>query len=336
MSSRYHHIHVVCAAHDQPLVLGALAVFFRTRAFLTYDISIKLAQASLYGRQCIDACDYAIVIVGDSYGHTQNMGASQMHLSYLSAKAKLKPMITLIKTHDTDTDMSRQLKEFVRLVEQQANHVYYYDDSTDIEQLLTFAYGSMVASHHVAASWVKVQDDKGVETIVTPSITPKPSVAVMANNTLNSTDNEAVTDNVTDSLTESLELAEQFDIKYSAQAFEGGTLTDVKMIMALTWQEVLQALATIPLAFSNYGLKSCINRLIAIKAAQDIKKSMPNVHAVSRCQIEQDDLVKLQRLLIAANWIQLTASSSKTSQELWKLTFYAKKTFEDSESKVSE
>ena len=80
----------------------------------------------------------------------------------------------------------------------------------------------------------------------------------------------------------------------------------------------------IPSPFSSYGLQNAINRLIASKAERDIKKDMPNVHAVSRCQIFQDDLNNLQRQLVAASWIQLTTYGTRVSQELWKLTAYAK------------
>ena len=56
---------------------------------------------------------------------------------------------------------------------------------------------------------------------------------------------------------------------------------------------------------------------------------MPNVHVVSRCQINQSDLLKLQRLLVAANWIELTATGAREKKELWKLTFYAHHLYEE-------
>lgn len=306
-------------------------MFFQSRAFLTYDVSIKLKQASLYGRQCIDICDYAIVVVGDSYGDTQNMGASQMHLSYLSAKAKLKPMMILIKTHQEDANVSRQLKEFTRLVEQQANHVYYYDNFTDIEHLLTFAYDSMTESYPKTPSWTKNQDKEGTSKFLTSDVSSKQAPSSMAHEEISGMNEMSETSDTIDDLTESHDLLEQFDIVYTAQAYEGGNLTDVVMSMKLTWEEVLQTLARIPIAFSSNGLQSAINRLIATKAEPDIKNKMPNVHAVSRCQIGQEDIIKLQRSLIAANWIQLTASGSRKSQELWKLTFYAKKILDNND-----
>jgi hypothetical protein len=124
--------------------------------------------------------------------------------------------------------------------------------------------------------------------------------------------------------------------QYSAQAYEGGNLKDVTREVILSWQEVLITLMKIPSTFSSYGLQNAINRLIAPKAEIDIKNDMPNVHAVSRCQISQDDLNNLQRQLVSANWIQLTTYGTRLSQELWKLTFHARSLLENEDSQTSE
>ncbi len=338
LQSRRYHVHIICVAHEQALVLDALAVFFQPRAFLTYDISPKLPQASLYGRQCIDSCDQTVVIIGNSYGVTQNLGVSQMHLSYLSAKAKLKPMLVFIKKQSEEDNINRHLQDFTRLVQEQSENVYHYDETTNIDQLLTSAYHLLLAKHQALPSWTKsdesiketsettqlTQDSQSVKTGTTADITQPPYHNKMVMEPL---DNRGITDNVT----QSIDLSESFTIKYSAQAYEAGNLTDIVMTMNLTWQQVLRTLARLPGTFSNYGLQGCLNRLIAAQTEQDIKQKMPNVHAVSRYQIAQDDLNKLQRALIAANWIQLTTSGVKTSQELWKLTFYAKKLFEENQ-----
>lgn len=318
MSNRRHHLHVICATSDQSLVLDSVAIFFQSWAFLTYDVSGELPRAALYGRQCIDDCDYTLLIIGDSYGATRNTGVSQMHLSYLSAKAKLKPMLIFIKSHRENAELSSQLKDFIRLVERQNIGVHYYVNSMDIDRLLSLAYEDMM-TRYPALSWVR---ESAVDT------------AVLRSNNLLSSPSHCKLEGI-DSLTKSLRLTDTFEFSYSAQAYEGGNLTDVTSTLSCTWQEILQALMQTSLAFTSYGLQSSINRLITAKAEQDIKQQMPNVHAVARCQISKDDLLKLQRLLVAANWIQLTAVGSRASQELWKLTFYAKKIYQDSQSSLN-
>lgn len=321
MPNRRYHIHVICADNDQLLVLDRLAIFFQTRAFLTYDVSSKLAKASLYGRQCIDSCDYALMLIGDSYGTVQKTGVSQMHLSYLNAKAKTKPLIILIKNHRQDASISRQLQEFIKLVVRQDNQLYYYDTEEDIDQLIVQAYYNTLSHHKVVGGWAR-----GSEELIEFS---KQTVSerfsdLLSNSKAIKKDESFDNDVMTDSVSKPIALQESFNIYYSAQAYEGGNLTDVTRSMILTWQEVLTVLIKIPTTFSSYGLQNFINRLIATKAEQDIKQDMPNVHAVSRCQISQDDFNKLQRQLVSANWIQLTTYGNRVSQELWKLTFYAK------------
>lgn len=334
MPNRRYHIHIICAANDQLLVLDRLAIFFQSRAFLTYDVSSQLPQAALYGRQCIEACDYTLVVIGETYGATHKTGVSQLHLSYLSAKAKLKPMLILIKTLPEGTLITRQLQDFTRTVEQQASHVYYYDDRTDISQLLTYAFNDLL-ERYSATGWVRADSSSAVaatESSTTSGITSAalPSISTTSPNRFFANKNLAAPEHRgDDAVTKPLVLSDEFNFQYNAQAYEGGNLSDVTMTLSCTWGEILQALIRIPAAFSNYGLQSCINRLIVNKAERDIKKIMPNVHAVSRCQIHQKDVIRLQKLLVAANWIQLTATGSRQAQELWKLTFHAKKLFED-------
>ncbi|GHD37446.1 hypothetical protein GCM10016272_25500 [Psychrobacter glaciei] len=260
------------------------------------------------------------MVVGDSYGTVQNTGVSQMHLSYLNAKAKLKPLLILVKKHHQGADISRQLQEFINTVTQQAKHVHYYDADTDIEQLLIQAYHNMVIHYSVKDVWLKVSEEsiRLIKQASPDSIISRPPM-----NTPLKQNSGVVDGGVADNVSKPIVLTDTFSIQYSAQAYAGGNLTDVTRSMTLSWQEVLCTLMKIPATFSSYGLQSAMNRLIASKAEHDIKQEMPNVHAVARCQIAQKDLNHLQRQLVAANWIQLTTYGTRVSQELWKLTFYA-------------
>lgn len=314
MPNHRYHIHVICVAHDQPMVLDGLAVFFQEAAFLTYDIATSSTQASLYSRQCIEECDCTLVVIGDSYGSAEKNTVSQLHLSYLSARTKLKPMLVLIKSSVKIKEASRQLQDFTRLVEQQAYDVYYYDDTTDIPKFLIDLYAKMVEKYRLVAGWVRIQENMNAR----------------QSHKLSGLRSEK--DTVTNSFAQPFKLSGFVEIRYSAQAYEGGNLSDIKRTIKLSWQQVVQAIALISATFSSYSLQVCINRLIASHAEQDIKQQMPNVHAVSRYQVFHSDLNQLQQFLVAANWIQLTASSLKTSQELWKLTFYARKLLESSQT----
>ena len=363
LSNCRYHIHVICTAHDQSLVLDSLAIFFQKIAFLTYDVGNQISQASFYSRQNIEICDYIIVVVGDNYGASRHVMVSQMHLSYLGAKAKNKPMMTLIKTRDEEMQVSWQLQDFTRLVERQSNHIYYYDSSTDIRQLLSYANNEMLEKYEIAASWVRksaveIGHSNNLQSIVNENRTSFKRPAKITSSHAESTDKAAFSKPLNfengqasntiddpiyrcdgynhdvrknpeiDNLTTPILLSETITIEYSAQAYEGGNLSDIRLSTELTWLQILGILAKIPLAFSNYGLQSGLNRLIADKAELEIKNLMPNVHAIARYKIAEQDLFRLQQLLVAANWIEIVASTTRINQQLWKLTFYAKNLLE--------
>ncbi|HAM60996.1 MAG TPA: DUF4062 domain-containing protein, partial [Psychrobacter sp.] len=50
------------------------------------------------------------------------------------------------------------LKGFIRMVEQKNNQVHYYDDNTDIKQLLHNIHADMIEKSNLAPEWIKVRD----------------------------------------------------------------------------------------------------------------------------------------------------------------------------------
>ena len=360
MLNQRYHIHIICTAHDQPLILDRLAVFFRDNAFLTYDVSSTISGSALYSRQKIEDCDYVIVIVGDNYGTSRKTIVSQMHLSYLGAKAKLKPMMCLLKTYSEEVQLSWQLIEFIRLIEQHSNHIYYYDNDSNFEQLISYAHNEMVNRHGIKTRWRHQEDnfenpnsdarysENEKSTFLSEDVLT--SYSLLKNNlaytksfdekskkgreqgvinpaTMNPLiENDAIETHIsaTDKITMPISLTQNVVVHYTAQAYEKGNLTDISMSTTITWQQILIALAQLTKPFSNYGLRNRLNRLIADNAEIEIKAHMPNVHAVSRCKIYENDLNQLQQLLVAANWIEIATFTTRNTQQLWNLTFYAK------------
>lgn len=123
---------------------------------------------------------------------------------------------------------------------------------TNIEQLLIYAYENMVSNHEVKDGWVRMSEKpekSNLQRITAQYISPlSASKAVQRDISLaeNSISENSVTAN---SLNKPLKLIETFTIQYSAQAYEGGNLSDITRMMTLTWQEILHALAKIPETF---------------------------------------------------------------------------------------
>lgn len=332
MPNRRYHIHVICAANDQVAVLDRLAIFFEQKAFLTKEINSHDLDAVNYSRRCIESCDFVLVLVGDSYGDTNTTGVSQLHLSYLNARTKNKPMLTLLKSHLEDSGITRQLRDFIRLIEQQqVTEIYYYDAQTDMPQLLDYAYTEMLQRHRQAGiGWVRA--NQSIETALQQTVSQPyhdtASIPATIQNTLVEGSEAEKNSNGAATLGVNIDPRANPDmtflVNYTAHAFEGGNLTEVSLKAPLSWRDIITMLAQTATIFSAHGLQRSMNDLVSAHAKDSIKKSMPKAHAVSRCQVMPADLQWIQSQLSQAGWVEPVASSARLSRELWQLTSDAK------------
>lgn len=316
MPNRRYHIHLACVSNDQPDVLDNLALFFEHRAFLTRDLRVMNNSDTMnYSRRCIDSCDYVIVIIGDEYGELNPSGVSQLHLSYINAKTKNKPMLILIKSHDDTQDLSRQLIDLIRMIEQQkAGFIYYYDNKTNLSLLLENAFAEMLR-HYKGLGWVRA----------TPKEAQAPSyrsAEVQHHSNQNMLNKPSKVDQ--NSLIQNVHLNNSLTLHYYAHAYSAGNLAEVSLQADTTWREILKILLKLPSQFSTQGLLRALNDLVSLNAMETVKQTMPNVHAVSRCQVTQADLMWIQEELISLGWIESINSHTRSSRELWTVTQHAK------------
>lgn len=330
MPNRTYHIHVICDLTWQQPLADELAVFFENKAFLTYDLCGSHAQAASYSRRCIDACDYVLVILIDSYGTLNNTGVSQLHLSYLNARTRKKPMLILLKSHRDTSKLDRAFSDLLRLVEQQQHpHTHYYDYDTDLAQLLGYAYDKLL-ENYVGIGWIRAKN--AIKTAITnaalaqtKSSAEQGMLAVTAAQAKTVTRIPPVTEKSVSVGDDGVAATDQIQVQYTAHAYEHGNLTEVSLMTELSWQHILHSLnATMP-TFSLHGLQRCLNDLVGIGVTQRVKQTMPEVHAVSRCQVANIDVQRIQSQLLASQWIQTDSNSSRPNRVVWKITDQGKR-----------
>lgn len=336
MPNRRYHIHLACVAHDQPVILDGLALFFENKAFLTRDLrAIANSEAMQYSRRCIDVCDYVLVLVADSYGEKNPSGVSQLHLSYITAKTKNKPMMVLLKSDLDEETISRELSDFIKLIKnQQKSHVHYYHEETDLSQLLDYAF-SELQTEHVGLGWVRSKPNDACERAIDKyshsllSTKPLPQLTNFESRLSDEEQHAQKLEQIDERqvMIQSLHLNDVFSLHYTAHAFAEGNLSEVALAAALTWQEILNLLMHLPSHFSSQSLLKALNDLVSQQAISTVKERMPKVHAVSRCQVTQADLLWIQEELIALGWIQLINAHTKILREIWQITDYAKQLF---------
>ncbi|WP_230657310.1 DUF4062 domain-containing protein [Psychrobacter sp. I-STPA10] len=334
-----YHAHIIKVTNEQPLVSSQLALFFERQAFLTQDLPVISTETMNYSRRCIESCDFVIMIIGESYGETNMSGVSQMHLSYLTAKAKRKPMLIFINTNNTGT-WERQRQDFVSLVEaQNQQHITYYQYEQVFAQYLNNVFKNFMvyltdptwSSHNAAAmqgaSLTSSQQVASLQTNSNEFVQTPSSYKTQATQATKSQDDierqllaelGAPLQN-----TEMVSIDDMLSVDYLAHAYQDGNLREVSLTEVLTWRQILVMLSKLNQPFTTDTLARCLNTHLSKMAVEHITSVMPKAHAVSRCQIKKSVLRYVLQQLCDNQWLRQSVSNQSTSRELWQLTSQA-------------
>ncbi len=350
MPEKRYHIHVICSPDDQVEMLDGLAIFMEKRAFLTRDLMQGDNESAGYSRRCIDACDYLMMVVGDSYGKLNNTGVSQLHLSYIYAKTKAKPIVIFLKLHQDETQLSRQLADFTRMIEQQnSESIYYYDEDVCVQTFLEPVYLKFIKEHK-SSGWQKIisthnsRISKGQNKTSTTSINSLRSLSNRSSATSEFCSKDSLANNkkelnkITGDLPivdDSVSLDIEVIVNFTTHAYEEGNLNDISLLASLTWRQILQMIGNQPMPLPFISFQRAINELvqtIALPIAQQEVSS--KIHAVSRTQVSIQDIRWLITQMLEFGWISQVgvsggtsnapSSHTKITQELLQLTALGK------------
>ncbi len=64
--------------------------------FFSWGLEQRTPLSTTFARRQIDDCDYVVVILGSQYGEQSVSGVGYMHLEYIYAVTKQKPIIAFI------------------------------------------------------------------------------------------------------------------------------------------------------------------------------------------------------------------------------------------------
>lgn len=107
-----------------------------------------------------------------------------------------------------------------------------------------------------------------------------------------------------------LDADEPVIVNYSAHAFRAGNLQTIIGNHMFVWAEFAQRAKTLVPPFSTDMLQKRLSELLKDVAMQEACKRFPDVHAVSRCQLNSTDMQWLKTQLVNKNWL-LKASDTR-------------------------
>lgn len=289
--------------NEHPEFENALQLALSDEYFLTWDLIASPSQFMDYSKQQIDRCDYLLLVLGSGYGHLSPSGVSNLHLSYIYAMTKRKPMIALIKTQNATSDYSRQRIDLASLILKDIPESCVLFDRTqsaitDCQNAL-----SQLLNNTPTSGWIRTAKPE----LVTTNIEEKPKIF-----------SPVVLPSTPPVEKIHLQADEIVLLNYSAHAYQDGNLQDVIATQTFTWGEIREILKRLPQPFSSDMMLKQLNDSLKNFALLEASKILPNVHAVSRCQINAVDFQWLKQQLVDSQWL-IAIKEGKSTRELWQV-----------------
>lgn len=316
MAKRYH-VHVCYATDDLVSERSILMQKMAKRCFFTWSLLDTSAMNTNYSRQQIDECDYVFFLVGSQYGSLAASGVSYLHLDFIYANTKQKPMLALLlenpskslaepedlAQHNKNVYNQRKLKDFRDSIINTCDNVYEFTSNADFANQLNTGFNHLVESH-VCHGWTPSNTAGNVKNLTSPS-------------GMNTADNSGEFAALG---IEKTQLQDTLTLKYRVQAFKDGNFKEMYLHEEMSWGTLLSIIAdAIRMPANEDVIAKTLHEYLDAGALEKVRKTMPEAHAAARSQINSKDVQTIKLQLAANDWLT-TADYTASGKKLLILT----------------
>lgn len=294
--------------------------------FFSWGLEQRTPISSAISRRQIDDCDYVVFLLGSQYGELSVSGMGYMHLDYLYAVSRQKPIVVFMHEHPHMRDLclreskpERQEKflQFRTQLQNEVEQVFTYRTLRDLELAVRFNMPQMLERYPVLG-WVRPQN---AQKLLDEIEQLKAKVASLETETGQREPDPIIS-------LPKVSLHERFAFDYRIHAYQDGNFQEMKLSKQLTWAQLLGILGptfieATPEEFFSKRLNDYLNEV----SLAEIKQQLPKVHAVARAQINTVALHNIKNQLSQNEWI-VQAGRDDRQRMLWQTTHKAQKLIE--------
>ena len=267
-----------------------------------------------------------VILLGSQYGEQSVSGVGYMHLEYIYAVTKQKPIIVFMhddpasrepSLHDAKAELREKFNDFRKLLQNEVDQVFTYRSLRDLEMAVRLNMPQMLERYPVTG-WVRPQNAQALHDEIDQL---KARIAQM--------EAEAGKREPDPFLSlPKVSMHEIFSFEYRMHAYQDGNFKELKIQKKLTWAELLAILGSTfvnptPEEFFSKRLNEYLNET----GLEDARIEMPRAHAVARAQMNIRALHSLKMQMRQNDWIVPTGRDDR-QRLLWQITAKAQKLIE--------
>lgn len=294
--------------------------------FFSWGLEQRTPLSTAFARRQIDDCDYVVMLLGSAYGEQSVSGVGYMHLEYIYAVTKQKPIIVFMHDdpasrddalHDDKPELRDKFQEFRKLLQHEVDQVFTYRSLRDLEMAVRFNMTQMLERYPVLG-WVRPQNTQVLQDEID-----------RLKSKLEQLETESGKREADPFLTlPKVSMHEFFAFEYRMHAYQDGNFKELKIQKKMTWAQLLAVLgATFVNPTPEEFFSKRMNEYLNETGLQDARMEMPRAHAVARAQINIRALHSIKMQMRQNEWI-IQSGRDDRQRMLWQVTAKAQKLME--------
>lgn len=286
--------------------------------YFSWGLEQRTPLSTAFARRQIDDCDYVLLLLGSQYGEQSVSGVSYMHLEYIYAVTKQKPIIVLMHDNPESRDPSLQeakpelrnrFYEFRQQLQKEVEQVISFKTLRELE-LAVRSYMPQMLERYPVMGWVRPQSIQSLQDEI-DRLKSKLTQANLRQGQV-AADPFLSLPRVT--------MNDSFSFDYRMHAYQDGNFKELTPIREMTWAEIFKILsAEFEQASPEEYFSKVLNHYLNDTGLVDAQKQMPRAHAVSRSQINVRSLHTIKQQMRQNDWI-VPVGRDDRQRLLWKVT----------------
>lgn len=291
--------------------------------FFSWGLEQRTPLSTALARRQIDDCDYVILLLGSHYGDLSVSGVSYVHLEYIYAVTKQKPVIIFmhespetrdLALQDNTLELREKFFEFRKQLQQEVEQIFYYRTLRELELSVRLNM-SQIIERYPAQGWVRPQNTQALQDKIDG-----------LQNKLHRLETELnLHENAPLSALPRVQAQDIYTFEYRVHAYQDGNFKELKLERKMTWIDILRVLSDVfKVGSSEEYFSKCINEYLNETGLTDARQFMPRAHAVARAQMNIRALHHIKIQMRQNDWI-IPIGRDERQRMLWQLTTAAMK-----------
>lgn len=317
MIDKRYHVFISSTGADLQPERSVLAQTLASLGFFSWGLEARTPLTTAFARRQIDDCDYFVLLLGSRYGDLSASGVSYVHLEYIYAITKQKPVLVILhespesrapEFQEPTKEGQHKFEDFRRQLQRERDMVVTFREPKELEVILRHAMPQLI-QRYPSLGWVRpnnvpmqalqLENEKLREKIESLTKLSKNRVSTGSSPNLRRHDDELTQLDVP-----VVRGDETMSFDYRVHAYQDGNFRELRPRRNMTWNEILLAVGPgFRPAAPEESFARLLNDYLNIAALGDVHEVMPRAHATARCQINVRALYAIKMQLKNNHWI---------------------------------